>query len=231
MTVVMTDEQSIRAGGKALDRWIGGYPWYDPRTDDLRRIDVSESWLEKFFRWLHSNLNISWPANLFDWLYWLAVAALFALLAYLSYRFWKAAERGRQTGEEGGKRDEEDAEAAQARRTEAQLAPVARSRSDLLAEARRNYNEGRYNEAIIYLFSHELVELDKHRLVRMMKGKTNREYLAELGARLALRRLLEQTMVAFEDVFFGNYAIDRTRFESCWLRLDEFEALAAEGAA
>ena len=38
-------------------------------------------------------------------------------------------------------------------------------------------------------------------------------------------------MVAFEDVFFGNYAIDRTRFESCWSRLDEFDALAAEGRA
>ena len=115
---------------------------------------------------------------MFDWLYWLAVAALFALLAYLESA-WKAAERGRQTGEEGGKRDEEDAEAAQARRTEALLAPVARSRSDLLAEARRNYNEGRYNEAIIYLFSHELVEVDNTAVVRMMKGKTNREYLAE----------------------------------------------------
>ena len=172
----------------------------------------------------------SWPANLFEWFCWLAIAALFAFLVYVAYRFWKVKER-RRAGEEDAPTEEEDAEAAHARRTEALPAPVARSRSDLLAEARRNYDEGRYNEAIIYLFSHELVELDKHRLVRMIKGKTNREYLAELAARLALRGLLEQTMVVFEDVFFGNYTIDRTRFESCWSRLDEFDALAAEGTA
>jgi hypothetical protein len=38
-------------------------------------------------------------------------------------------------------------------------------------------------------------------------------------------------MVAFEDVFFGNHPLDRNRFESCWTRLDEFEALAAQGQA
>ena len=214
-----------------MDRWIGGYPWYDPRTDDLAASTFPSRPLEEILPLAALQSQHLLARELVHWLYWLAVAALFALLAYLSYRFWKAAERGRQTGEEGGKRDEEDAEAAQARRTEALLAPVARSRSDLLAEARRNYNEGRYNEAIIYLFSHELVEARQTPPGPHDEGKNEPRVPRRPRARLALRRLLEQTMVAFEDVFFGNYAIDRTRFESCWSRLDEFDALAAEGAA
>ena len=34
--------------------------------------------------------------------------------------------------------------------------------------------------------------------------------------------LLRVTMLAFEDVFFGNHPLERGRFESCWSRLDAF---------
>ena len=40
--------------------------------------------------------------------------------------------------------------------------------------------------------------------------------------------LVEQTMVAFEDAFFGHHPLDQTRFESCWFRLGEFDILNAE---
>ena len=45
-----------------------------------------------------------------------------------------------------------------------------------------------------------------------------------------MQGLIEQTMVTFEEAFFGNRAIDRVRFESCWTRLGEFETLAGETA-
>ena len=38
-----------------------------------------------------------------------------------------------------------------------------------------------------------------------------------------------QTMVAFEDVFFGNYPLDRDRFEACWSQQERFDALVREG--
>ena len=72
--------------------------------------------------------------------------------------------------------------------------------------------------------------LDKGQFIRLTKGKTNRQYVRELGSRWPLRRLLEHTMVLFEEVFFGHHSIGRTQFESCWLRLDEFEALVGQGA-
>ena len=117
------------------------------------------------------------------------------------------------------------------RRVEALPTAVARNRDDLLAAARHCYRQGNFREAIIYLFSYQLLQLDRSQLIRLAKGKTNRQYLRELGRRLVLRSLLEKTMVAFEEVFFGNRSISRARFESVWSALDQFEALVAGGAA
>jgi hypothetical protein len=100
--------------------------------------------------------------------------------------------------------------------------PVRRPQSDLLGEARRHYEAGDYVEAIIYLFSYQLVHLDKHDLVRLAKGKTNRQYLGEVRSHRDIMRIVSETMYAFEDVFFGRHEIDRDRFELCWNQLDQF---------
>jgi hypothetical protein len=109
--------------------------------------------------------------------------------------------------------------------------PATARRGDLLAEARRHYAAGNFALAIIYLFSFQLVQLDKRQIIHLAKGKTNRQYLREIGPRAGLATLVEQTMVIFEDVFFGNHGLERDRFESCWGRLGEFESLVGEGVA
>jgi hypothetical protein len=43
-----------------------------------------------------------------------------------------------------------------------------------------------------------------------------------------LRLLVEQTMVAFEDVFFGDHPLSRARFEACWFELERFDRLVRE---
>ncbi|MGE0607673.1 MAG: DUF4129 domain-containing protein [Pirellulales bacterium] len=101
---------------------------------------------------------------------------------------------------------------------------------DLLAEARRCYQAGQYGEAIVYLFSHQLLELDKSELIRLARGKTNRQYLTEVAAQPSLRELVSQTMVVFEDAFFGNYPIAQDRFERCWSQLDTFQRLVTQRA-
>jgi hypothetical protein len=94
--------------------------------------------------------------------------------------------------------------------------------TDLLSEARRYYEAGDYSKAIIYYFSYQLVQLDEHQRIRLARGKTNRQYLREVHTQPVLREITEITMVAFEDVFFGNHALNRERFERCWNRLDDF---------
>ncbi len=227
-------EPSVEAGRKSLGRWWSNYPWYDSATDGIRRVEVSKpwdwSWLDDWLDFQFApNLRFSWPTSFLQWCAWIALIAALAVLVYLLFRAYR-----RRRGEGGWSSSNAAAGQREAandrRRIEALPASVGRRPSDLLAEALRLYEEGRYSEAIVYLFSHRLVQLDKHQLIHMEKGKTNRQYLRELGARAALRRLLTETMVAFEDAFFGNYRLDRGRFETCWSRQTDFETLLAEGA-
>ncbi len=111
--------------------------------------------------------------------------------------------------------------------------PFLRQRSldDLLGQARAHYLAGDYNEAIVYLFSYELVELDRHNLIRLAVGRTNRQYLRDLKGRAPLVGLVEGTMIAFEDVYFGGRQLSRERFESVWNHVAEFDALVAALAA
>lgn len=104
--------------------------------------------------------------------------------------------------------------------------PIALKRTggDFLAEARRLAGEGDYSEAILYLYSHLLVELDKHHVIRLAKGKTNRQYLRETRVRPALAEIVEPAMVAFEDVFFGHHRLERERFEQCAGQMAAFDA-------
>jgi hypothetical protein len=229
-------EPSVEAGREALHRWVWQYPWYDSETDGVRAVRVSKPWYlrwEWVFDWLNDVMD--WFGNLFtlrggrpgamSWTEWVALivlASLVGLLVYLAIRVW----RKRQWGMPAAAHSPSEGDVAEEkRRVEALPAAVGRKPADLLEAAEQCYRQGNYAEAIIYLFSHQLVQLDKGQYIRLAKGKTNRQYLRELGSRLNLRRLLEQTMVAFEDVFFGNRAIDRARFESVWSRLDEFDSL------
>jgi len=211
-------DQAIPAGRKALDHWWG-YPWYDAASDGVHRIDVSPP------RELPRLSLPSLPEGLLQWTAWIGIALLLSGLAYLLIRAYLRRRRDSQS-------DSEDraAEMGEPQRIESLPLALRGGRGDLLVEARRYYQQGNYGRAIVYLFSFQLLQLDKRQLIRLSRGKTNRQYLRELGPRPTLRQLVEQTMLAFEDVFFGNHPLDRARFESCWSRLDEFEALAAAAA-
>jgi hypothetical protein len=109
-------------------------------------------------------------------------------------------------------------------RVEALPFKIRKPTGDFLSEARRLYEAGEFSEAIIYFFSYQLVELDRHHQIRLTKGKTNRQYVREVRQRPNLRGILEITMFAFEDAFFGRKTLSREQFEVCWSRLSEFQA-------
>lgn len=220
-------DEAVQAGRQSLDRWVGSYPWYDAPTDGVRRVRVSAPWDWSWLEWLFGGSGTGWGLSWGTLLIWLARTVIVILAVVLIYYLVRSYRR-RLENLLGTQAQAEDARRNDLRRIEALPAPVSTRPTDLLAEARRLYAEGRFGEATIYLFSHQLVELDKRQLIQLEKGKTNRQYLRELGRR-PLRQLVEQTMIAFEDVFFGNHRIDRSRFESSWNRLGEFEALSAEG--
>ncbi|MEZ6094501.1 MAG: DUF4129 domain-containing protein [Pirellulaceae bacterium] len=89
------------------------------------------------------------------------------------------------------------------------------------AEAMRN---GDFSKAIVYLFSHALLFADEHDLVRLRKGKTNRQYLRELVQHEVARNYLERLLLPFESVFFGGHEANREIVESLWSDLASFES-------
>ncbi|MCA9131523.1 MAG: DUF4129 domain-containing protein [Planctomycetales bacterium] len=91
-----------------------------------------------------------------------------------------------------------------------------------LREAERLMQAGKFNEATLFLYGYLLLALDQARKIHLQQGRTNRMYLRELRESPRLSELVEQAMLAFEDVFFGQHAIPRERFLRLWERLDEF---------
>lgn len=201
------------------------FPWYDAEHDQLKPVRVVQPVTVNDPQ--RVNWNWSFGMNLGQFLIWTAIVLL--LIAIAGAFIWAYVNRENlSAGEDAATGTGRLTESA---RIEALPFPMRRDRRDLLAEAQHYYEQGNFAEAIVYLFSHELVELDKRHLIRLMKGKTNRQYLRDMRRLPRLQRIIGQTMVAFEDVFFGNHALDRARFEACWRAVPEFNQLLAERAA
>jgi hypothetical protein len=235
------NQEAVRAGRETLNRgWIWpNHPWYDGDSDDVALIPLpSESidwfgWWWAMLDWLRS---WNWSFSLFGWDFtvnalqlvtWLLIAIALSVLIWLLVRIYKRREASGQTA--AGV--DQDGAASRKARIEALPFPVRRNVDDLLQEARRHYENGNFNEAIVYLFSHVLVELDRRQLIRLAKGKTNRQYLREIAALADLKRLVEETMITFEDAFFGHHRIARERFEWCWMQLPQFNQMLEQPAA
>lgn len=203
----------VNDGRDALDHWFG-YPWYDAKTDGVRRVEVTEPW-NPSWNW---NLPIG---SLLQVTAWVVITLLLAGAAYLLIRAFLQ--------REGRAQSSDDDIAGGADRVESLPVPDVDRRRDLLTEARRCYERGDYGRAIVFLFSHQLLQLDKHGRIHLARGKTNRQYLREIRSWPELRGLVEQTTLVFEDVFFGHHEVERPAFEACWSRLDEFDTLVRSG--
>ncbi len=202
----------VEAGRKAFGS--GRFPWYDSQRDALQPIELRQS----------SARN--WEPPSLAWLRWVAWVLLAVILAVLAYWLALAARDGRFRVPRIPKAEEDPRLAAD--RVESLPFMAERPRGDLLGLARRHYEQGNFSEAIIYLFSYELVQLDRFAVVHLAVGKTNRQYLREAERVQPLRGVLERTMVAFESVFFGRHALDREGFEACWNQLAAFENLLSK---
>jgi len=94
----------------------------------------------------------------------------------------------------------------------------------LKAQAEYLRSQGDYSQAIFYLFSYLLVELDAARCIRLERGKTNGAYIRELKPRPGLQPYMRRAASAFEWVYFGRHRLDAETFESLWQSLERIES-------
>ncbi|MDP6446303.1 MAG: hypothetical protein QGG36_21175 [Pirellulaceae bacterium] len=226
------DNAAVEAGREALANGPA-FPWYDRQEDEVVPIRVKrhrdlayrdsrwkrgqrqvDSGLASFFAGIFESMNL---------MAWFAVAAM--LGAFIALLVWAFIRRQSRFSAHGQQR-RTTSDAARIEQLPFQLNPA--QSGDLLAEAKRCYTNGDFASAIIYLFSHQLIVLDRNQLIRLARGKTNRQYLREVRYAPGVRRLLERTMLTFEDVFFGGYSIERSQFEESWSQLDQFHDLVKE---
>jgi len=220
---------AIAAGKDALTRG-SRFPWYDRRNDDVRRLNMvpRQTADDRGAQWTATPTNTpppttrNWPrlgglATVMQWTGITVLIILLGLLAYLIAASFLKDEVSESTTVRKVVESRRDAD-----RVEALPFHVRAATNDFLAEAGRLYQAGKYSDAIIYLFSYELVELDKHHVIRLTKGKTNRQYVRETRSQPLLRSVLEGTMIAFEDAFFCNKVLSRETFERSWNRVNEF---------
>jgi hypothetical protein len=231
-------DPAIQAGKDALSG-SGRFPWYDRRQDDVRRLTVvpRQSAENRGDKWTDDSTptprtpttfpRISLLGGMLQWVGLTALVLLLGVIAYLIATAFLKEEVSEDVAVRKVVESRRDAD-----RVEALPFQIRAASGDFLADARRLYEAGRYSEAVIYLFSYELVQLDKHHVIRLAKGKTNRQYIRETRSRPLVAAILETTMIAFEDAFFGNKSLSRDDFERSWRRLDEFQGeLAREEKA
>ena len=225
-------DEAVELGRETLSKGLlNRHPWYDSSTDDVKLVPLRQQsqtsssfdwdWDWPDWTWELSLFGSTFTVNLFTLLAWAIVLVIAYFLIRYLIRLYE-----RRESEEADADDEETNQTTDADRVEALPVVVKRDVSDLRAEARRLADAGRYSEGIVYLYSHLLVQLDRRQAIRLAKGKTNRQYLREAAAASGgLTPIMEHTMTAFEDAYFGRHALSQAEFEACWQDVQRLDTI------
>ena len=212
--------------------------WFDAKTGNITPVAARKNEIDVSDR--HSSVatpeprtNSAWWDSLwgslsivFSWLFegWLTILGVFLVLLALVAGFlvWRHGSKG------GGffrSREAKDLLAHELEKAKIQDLPfeIEQTAMGLLEQAAKLRAAGDYSKAIVYLFSHVLVEMDGARCIRLTRGKTNRTYLRELRGREMLKSFTNQLVQAFEFAFFGKHQLSQESFEAIWQQLPVFE--------
>ena len=169
--------------------------------------------------------NLTMPSGwltFFNSLIWVIISAIvIAIAGILIWMYLKMDKRTSNSGEF----EDYDNEKMVAERIKQLPFELKRDQPGNLAEqAKQHAQSGNYGRAMMFLFSHVLLSLDRNELIQLKRGKTNRQYLRELRQHSDLSNYYQKVMIPFEDAFFGDHRISESRFDDCWNELQNFES-------
>jgi hypothetical protein len=202
----------------------GSYPWYDAQADRVRPVwpprPPKLDWLERLLR----SLNLSGLATAGSVMaYGLALVALAILVAVL-VMLWRIYQPGALDFESGARRT------GLAARIEGLPPGLKPETEDPWAEAQQCRARGDYARAVVCLFIHQVLTLDRLRQLRLVPGKTARQLVAGVDDR-QLREWVSATARLFEAVYYGQRIPSAAAFEPVWSAAEAFERQIAEGLA
>jgi hypothetical protein len=203
------------------------YPWYDTASDSVKPVwpppERDWDWLDRWLRGRRilggSSLGGADPGGL------VALGlVLLALIVFLGVLFvlW------RQYRPEGQSWLSVARGPGRSARIEGLPAGLDPAIDDPWHEVLRCRARGDYARAVVYLFIHQLVTLDRLRLVRLVPGQTGRQLVRGIHDP-RFRGWVQATLRLFESVYYGHRGATAQAFEPVWAAAEAFERRVAEG--
>ncbi len=224
--------------GPILER--EGYPWYDAKTGKLLPVlswpDYDTGWLKTIGEWISRPFEIlrEWfrylnfwrlPFNLAGVGDLIAIGLVMLVLTALMVGLLELLRRYRPVSA--------DLRAAagpiapgSAQRIDGMPAGVGMDVSNPWAEAVRRRKLGDFAGAVVYLFAHQLLTLDRLNKIRLTPGKTGRQLVRSVREK-PWRDPVEPTLRLFEAVYYGHQEITADAFEGVWSLAELFERRAS----
>lgn len=214
---------------------LGDTIWFDAEQDVVIAVEVKpqeDDSLNRDSRWLPQAKRVRVPdaptatggglfgtgltiLNLLGWLLLVALVASAAILiafALSKSDFDSVVRPGARASRREEGPDEQTLERIK------HLPPeLRRTDVNLRNESVRLMGQQEYDQAVILLYAHQLLLLDRAQLLRLHRGKTNRRYVRETRSidRESSERL-EATVQAFERSYFGRHSISADEFTRLW---------------
>lgn len=202
----------------------GHYPWYDPATDSAKSTIPRKDWNWEWAPdWKLRSGNIPGLGSLGE----LVAAALIiiALGVFAGILIWLWRRYEPSLGDE----EAENLRRGTALRIEGLPEGLRPETDDPWNEALRRRQRGDYAGAVVCLFAHQLLTLDRLRQVRLVPGRTGRQLVRAIDD-AHFRGCVEPTLRLFEAVYYGHHAPSREAFEAVWSLAEQFEQRVAAGA-
>lgn len=188
----------------------GDYPWYDAAADSAKPILDSDPDPD-------SNIKIPAFAAIGEVLGFVIAAIALGVLVYLIVVLWM-----RYRTAPGASSEIVVGRAGSGHRVEALPAGLRPDTDDPWAEALRLRSIGDYAGAVIRLFAHQLLTLDRLRQIRLGPGRTGRQLIRAVDDP-QLHAWTEPTLRMFEAVYYGHSVPTVEAFERVWALAEAFE--------
>jgi hypothetical protein len=236
--IAQENKQAADAGEKAAVtlEMPPATPWYDPEQESLVPIEVKTYLPEsanRESRWLPKPKKVPTPKsastststgttgggvsamNVFGWLVLIVIG--FALIFFVLYVFSKVEPDAIASSKKTSRDAMVDVDEQMLERMKQLPAEVRHTDVNLRSEAERLMNLSRFDEAIVMLFGHQLLLLDRCRVLRLARGKTNGRYVRETrGNAPEANSFFVNTVSAFEASYFGGHTPSADRFAKLW---------------
>lgn len=244
-TAKAMDDAAARVDTAAMDdapvdmklESIPSTPWYDPDKDQLIPLEVKTNLPEaenRNSRWLPKAKKVRAAptaagggagvgttgggfsfGNALSWLVLILIG--FGLIFLVLFVFSKVEPDAMSNRKATSSDAMVDVDEQMLERMKELPAEVRRTDVNLRSEAERLMKLAKFDEAIVMLFGHQLLLLDRCRVLRLARGKTNGRYVRETrGNAPQANMYFVNTVAAFEASYFGGHTPSADRFEKLW---------------